>query len=84
MSNENTAAKRPELSRVEKLVEEVFDDLDHTSWTNAGRSRRSPTLLKLEWLGERLRRAERIKAELEAGTYKVDSEAVARKILNLD
>ena len=80
----NTAEIKPVLTRVERLVDEVFDSLDHSSWTNAGRTRRSPTLLKLEWLGERLRRAERIKASLLEGTYHVSSEAVAKKMLNLD
>ena len=80
----NTAEKKPVLTRVERLVDEVFDSLDHSAWTKAGRTKRSPTLLKLEWLGERLRRAEHIKAELAAGTYAVSSESVAKKILNLD
>ena len=80
----NTAEKKPVLTRVEQLVDEVFDSLDHTAYTNAGRVRRSPTLLKLEWLGERLRRAERIKGELLAGTYQVSSESIAKKMLNLD
>jgi anti-sigma28 factor (negative regulator of flagellin synthesis) len=80
----NTAEKKPVLTRVERLVDEVFDSLDPMQYTKAGRSRRSPTLLKLEWLGERLRRAEHIKAQLIEGTYNVSSEAVAKKMLNLD
>ena len=83
-SDGNTAQKKPVLTRVERLVDEVFDSLDPSAFTKAGRSRRSPTLLKLEWLGERLRRAESIKAKLAEGTYSVSSEAVARKMLNLD
>jgi len=80
----NTSEKKPVLTRVERLVDEVFDSLDPALRTKVGRTRRSPTLLKLEWLGERLRRAERIKAEIAAGTYSVSSEAVAKKMLNLD
>ena len=48
------------------------------------RRRRNPTLLKLQWLSERVRRADRIKRELAAGTYRIDTTAVARALLNLD
>ena len=82
--NGNAAEKQPVLTKVERLVDEMFDGLDSSSWTNAGRTRRSPTMLKLEWLGERLRRAERIKGEIAEGTYSVSSESVAKKMLNLD
>lgn len=43
--------------------------------------RRSPTLLKLQWLAERVRKVERIKGEVAAGTYRVDSQLVAKSIL---
>lgn len=48
------------------------------------RRRRNPTLLKLQWLSERVRRADRIKREIAAGTYCIDTTAVARALLNLD
>ncbi len=46
--------------------------------------RRSPTLLKLQWLAERARKAEKIKAALSAGEYQVDSADIARAMLGLD
>lgn len=43
---------------------------------------RRVTTLKLQWLAEQVRKSARIKAEVEAGTYHVDSRRVARAILN--
>ncbi len=82
MRNENS--KVIELKRVQALVEEVFDSFDLPDSDSARPTKRSATMLKLEWLGERLRRAERIKKQLIAGTYEIDSRAVARKLLNQD
>ncbi len=48
------------------------------------RRTRKTTLLKLGWLAERLRKTERIKREIAAGTYHVDSMEVARAMLNAD
>jgi len=45
---------------------------------------RKGTLLKMQWLAERLRKCERIRGEIKAGTYHVDSKKIARKMLNLD
>ena len=45
---------------------------------------RAMTTLKLQWLAERLRKAERIKQALADGTYHVDSALVARAVLGLD
>ncbi len=42
--------------------------------------RRGLTSLTLEWLAEKLRRAERIKGALQEGTYQVDSGKVAKAI----
>jgi anti-sigma28 factor (negative regulator of flagellin synthesis) len=44
--------------------------------------RRGLTSMTLQWLAEKLRRAEKIKAELHDGTYQVDTSKVAQAILN--
>jgi anti-sigma28 factor (negative regulator of flagellin synthesis) len=45
---------------------------------------RSSTLLKLQWLSERMRKAERIYRQVREGTYHADSKEVAKSMLNLD
>lgn len=69
-----------------KEVEEMAQELESLERAEpevrTGRPRKA-TLLKLQWLSERLRRCERIKRELQAGTYHVDSQEVAKSILNL-
>lgn len=40
------------------------------------------TSLTLEWLAEKFRRTERIKDALSRGTYRVDSNEVAKAMLN--
>lgn len=40
------------------------------------------TSLTLEWLAEKFRRTERIKDALHRGTYQVDSNEVAKAMLN--
>jgi anti-sigma28 factor (negative regulator of flagellin synthesis) len=74
----NNAGKQVSVERLEALIEEALTEGGEFS------TKRSPTLLKLGWLAERLRKAERIKAQVEAGTYHVDSADVAKAILNLD
>jgi anti-sigma28 factor (negative regulator of flagellin synthesis) len=44
--------------------------------------KRGFTALTLEWIAEKFRRTERIKDALNRGTYQVDSNAVAKAILN--
>ena len=44
--------------------------------------RRGLTSLVLGWLADRLRRTEEIKAELNRGTYQVDSSKVASAMVN--
>lgn len=45
--------------------------------------RRSPTLLKLQWLAERMRKCERIKKQVAEGGYKIDNLEVAKALLNM-
>jgi|GEM_PF-1185237 len=45
--------------------------------------KRSVTSLTLGWIAERLRRAERVKKEVEDGSYKVNSNAVAQAIVGV-
>ena len=45
---------------------------------------RAMTTLKLQWLAERLRKAETIRKAIAGGTYEVDSNLVARAVLGLD
>lgn len=52
--------------------------------TQAKRRPRAMTTLKLQWLAERLRKAENIKQAIAAGTYHVDSRLVARAVLGLE
>lgn len=46
--------------------------------------RRGLTSVALQWLADKMRRTERIKEELERGTYQVDSNKIAQAILNGD
>ena len=45
---------------------------------------RSMTMLKLEWYAERVRKIERIRKQVEAGTYNVDSTLVAKALIGLE
>ena len=62
----------------------VLKQTEETSTEVAPKRERKLTVMKLQWVAERARKCERIKQELAAGTYHVDSKAVARKMLNLD
>ena len=46
--------------------------------------RRGLTSVTLQWLAEKLRKAEKIKEELSQGTYRVDTCKVAKAILDGD
>lgn len=43
---------------------------------------RKATLLNMQWLKERLCKAQGIKEKLESGAYNVDSEMLAKAVLN--
>ena len=45
---------------------------------------RSMTVLKMQWLAERVRKCQKIKAQVAAGVYHVPSEFVAKAILNIE
>jgi anti-sigma28 factor (negative regulator of flagellin synthesis) len=62
--------------------------LDNVSQLDAKSEKRSPrkrsmTTLKLQWVAERVRRCRRIKEQVQAGTYLVDSKEVAKALLNV-
>ncbi len=44
--------------------------------------KRSLTDITLGWLAERLRKAEKIKADIQSGAYQIDSQKIASAILN--
>lgn len=46
--------------------------------------KRSLTEITLGWLAERIRKAEKIKAEVASGTYQVDSSKIASAMVNED
>lgn len=45
---------------------------------------RGLTMLKLQWLAERVRKVERIKKQIEEGTYSADSREVAKRVLGFE
>ncbi|MCC6932155.1 MAG: flagellar biosynthesis anti-sigma factor FlgM [Deltaproteobacteria bacterium] len=65
------------IVKVEEEVKQVFEPL------KAKDENLNPSLIKLQWLAERARKVERIKRELEAGTYQVDSTLLAKALLNI-
>lgn len=46
--------------------------------------RRGLTSVTLQWLAEKFRRAQNIKTQLNKGTYTVDSDKIAKAILNAE
>lgn len=56
--------------------------MSHDESTNPQHRKRSLTSLTLQWIAERLRRSERVKAQIAQGTYTVNSEQVAASLLN--
>jgi len=57
--------------------------------SDEGRNEQKPrkrglTSMTLQWIADKFRRAEQIKNELNTGTYQIDSNKIARAILNGD
>ncbi len=48
-----------------------------------GKRPRSATMLKLQWLAERVRKCEKIRKAVAEGSYSVDSREVAKAIMNV-
>lgn len=67
----------------EELSKELEAERPSKLDEGAPRRARKATLLKLQWLAERLRKVERIRKQIDEGTYNVASDDVARAILNL-
>ena len=56
--------------------------MEENSNNNVAPRKRSLTEITLGWIAERVRRAETIKAQLDTGSYKVDSNKIANAIAN--
>jgi anti-sigma28 factor (negative regulator of flagellin synthesis) len=56
---------------------------EHDNEPKQGR-KRGLTSVALQWIADKMRRTERIKEELQRGTYQVDSNKIAEAILNGD
>lgn len=73
----------------DKKLEERSNETSNTPESTARELRstvrpRSMTMLKLEWVAERVRKLERIRKQVEAGTYHVDSTLVAKALIGLE
>lgn len=66
--------------RILEIMATVFY-MDNENSSNQKPKKRSLTELTLGWLAERLRRSDEIKEAVKNGTYEVDSEKLASKIV---
>lgn len=68
-----------------KLELAASETEEHATEQQVSQSRRprSMTTVKLQWLAERARKCRRIKEQVEQGSYKADSRAVARAVLGI-
>jgi anti-sigma28 factor (negative regulator of flagellin synthesis) len=55
--------------------------MEHNAQENKPK-KRSLTELTLGWIAEKLRKSEEIKAQIQNGTYSVDPQKVAKKIID--
>lgn len=65
-------------------MDSMSDNSEERLGDGVPQKKRSLTSISLGWLAEKLRKCERIKSELNSGTYKVDSAAIAQSITNAD
>ena len=68
---------------IRKIEHEELNEQSVEEKSRSTRARKG-TLLKLQWLAERLRKVERIKKQLAADTYHVDSHDVAKALIGLE
>lgn len=71
------------LELIRKMAEELNKNEDEAPLRKSGRPR-SMTVLKLQWLAERVRKCAKLKDQIDNGSYHVDSKEVAKKILNIE
>lgn len=69
------------IRQLEEKNNNVECSSDTTKFAKGEYNRRA-TLLKLQWIAERARKVERIKKELEAGSYNMDSHEIAKALLS--
>ena len=62
----------------------MSDSFSDDSGAPKKKRKRGITSITLGWLAERVRKAERIKEQVNSGSYDLDSEKVAASILNED
>jgi len=71
------------LDIAKKIAQELEQAEKDAPMRRSGRPR-SMTVMKLQWLAERMRKCQKIKQQIDANSYRVDSTKVAKAILNLD
>ena len=71
------------LELAKKIAKKLEQANEDAPLRESGRPR-SMTVMKLQWLAERVRKCQKIKQQIEENNYHVDSHTVAKAILNLD
>ena len=64
------------------MTEDKKHELEEQLEKELKRRPRSPTLLNLQWLAEKMRKAAVVKDSLSKGSYEVDSDKLAESLLN--